>query len=418
MMRRIRDLALVTLLVAVASACGSNTPSGSDATTEDSTTVPVEAATSSVAVPSADVPGVTDSSIKMGMTASITGAFPLAGEQFSGFYQRTIDSVNAEGGVNGRTIDLIILDDGSEGDVALANAQRLVRDEQVFAMTSIGTATTAGILPFLDGEGVPLLFPGAFFAELIDPPRDNAFALFPLYDTQLTSAISWVFEEYGPGTASIVRAEVPAFDAPVAAAEALIPELGGEVIETLNTAFGQEDWGSVIIRLQASNPDYVIMMSSAPDQGRLFSEMRNQEFLPGIAVVGASTVVDQAFIDAAGEVPDDTVFGAVAGTLVQSAPEAQECQELWPEEVMGPYGLNGCASAEVLVEALRQVGPDLTREALVALLADSFGPFQLPYTGVIESASNHLLNRGVGIATIRDQKFVSATDEVVMSEGN
>lgn len=406
----------IGLLVLLTAACGADSEETSTTLSSDQT-APGDDSTVPDDGQASDVPGVTDSSIKIGMTASITGAFPLAGEQFSGWYERTVDQINAAGGINGRTIELTILDDGSEGDVALSNAQRLVRDDEVFAMTTVGTATTAGILPFLESEGVPLLFPAAFFPELIDPPKDNAFALFPLYDAQLTTVIEWAFGEFGPGSAVIVRAEVPAFDAPVTAAEALIPELGGEHLQTINTSFGEADWGSVIIRLQDLQPDYVVMMTSAPDQGRLFQEMSNQGYAPGTAVLGASTLVDQAFLDAAGEVPDGTIYGAVAGTLVQTAPEADECRELWPEEPMGPYGLNGCASAEVMAEALRQLGDDVTREGLTQLLDSAFGPFELPYTGVIESADNHLLNKGIGIATITGGEFVAATDEVIQSDG-
>jgi hypothetical protein len=104
----------------------------------------------------------------------------------------------------------------------------------------------------------------------------------------------------------------------------------------------------------------------------------------------------------------------VPGTVVQTAPEANEVRDLMPNEKLGLFGLEGAASGAMMVEAFKQLGDDLTRSKLIDLLTSKFGPFRLPYTDTAKSAPNHLLIQSVGVATIKDNSFVPATKEFVL----
>ncbi len=103
-------------------------------------------------------PGVTDNEIKIGQTMPYSGALSVYGQigraQLAYFAQ-----INAEGGINGRKITLISLDDGYMPPKALEQVRRLVeQDEVLLVFNSVGTATNIVVRNYLNGKKVPHLF--------------------------------------------------------------------------------------------------------------------------------------------------------------------------------------------------------------------------------------------------------------------
>ncbi|MCC6778968.1 MAG: ABC transporter substrate-binding protein [Hyphomicrobiales bacterium] len=359
--------------------------------------------------------GITANSIKIGLSAGITGPIAFASRQFSGYMQKQFERINTAGGINGRKIELSVLDDGGKGDVALQNAQRLLQQQQVFAMSTIGTATTAGILDFLTKQNVPLLFPGAYNTELVSPTRANTFALYQPYEGQIAALVKWAYGKLGSGSAVIVRANPPSFDLSAKSSAAAVQAGGGQVVSTLNTTYNQPEWTSIVIRVKEASPDYIIVLTTASDMGRLWQELSQQNAQPKKAMLGISPLADQAFLDTAGgNVPDNKIYAALPATVVQTAPEAQSARDLIPNERMGIFGLEGAASASVIAEALRRLGEAPTRAKLVELLHDRFEPYKLPYMDTVKSAPNHLMVQSVGVSTVKGGVFVPATSEFVL----
>jgi branched-chain amino acid transport system substrate-binding protein len=103
-------------------------------------------------------PGITKTSIKLGGSYPFSGpasAYGTIGEGAKAYFK----FLNAKGGVNGRKIDFITLDDGYEPPKALQNARRLVQQDKVFAMfNTLGTPNNLAIWDFLNQQKVPQLY--------------------------------------------------------------------------------------------------------------------------------------------------------------------------------------------------------------------------------------------------------------------
>jgi branched-chain amino acid transport system substrate-binding protein len=92
--------------------------------------------------------GVTDSEVLLGQSAAFKGGAAGLGTELWDGAQAYFDRVNAAGGVNGRKIRVVSLDDGYEGDVTLPNTIRLINTEKVFALFGyVGTPTLVKALP-------------------------------------------------------------------------------------------------------------------------------------------------------------------------------------------------------------------------------------------------------------------------------
>ena len=103
-------------------------------------------------------PGITKTSIKLGGSYPFSGpasAYGTIGEGAKAYFKY----LNAKGGVNGRKITFITLDDAYEPPKALQNARRLVQEEKVFAMfNTLGTPNNLAIWDFLNQQKVPQLY--------------------------------------------------------------------------------------------------------------------------------------------------------------------------------------------------------------------------------------------------------------------
>jgi branched-chain amino acid transport system substrate-binding protein len=103
--------------------------------------------------------GVTDSEILLGQSAAFKGAAAGLGTELWRGAQAYFDKVNAAGGVNGRKIRVVSMDDGYEGDVTLPNTIKLVTQDNVFALFGyVGTPTLVKALPAIQNYSDQGLF--------------------------------------------------------------------------------------------------------------------------------------------------------------------------------------------------------------------------------------------------------------------
>ena len=158
------------------------------------TVAPAPAATVKPAVPV--VRGVTDDTITVGMSAAFSGSSRELGTRMKLGLETAFASINDAGGIAGRTIKLLALDDGYEGKRALANAQELISDRSVFAIIgNVGTPTTKEALPYVLSKKT--LFFGAFTGSGIlrrDPPDRYVFNYRASYEDETAKMINYLVD--------------------------------------------------------------------------------------------------------------------------------------------------------------------------------------------------------------------------------
>jgi len=128
-----------------------------------------------VATPAGDkggaMPGVTATEIKIGQTMPYSGpasAYGVIGKTEQGF----IKMVNEKGGVNGRKINLISLDDSYNPPKSVEQIRKLVENEGVaFIFNSLGTPSNTAIQPYLNEKKVPQLFVATGADKWADPAK-------------------------------------------------------------------------------------------------------------------------------------------------------------------------------------------------------------------------------------------------------
>ena len=105
-------------------------------------------------------PGVTDDRILFGQSAAFTGPAQELGAGMRLGIRAAFDEVNRQGGVNGRRLELMSVDDEYEPEMAIANTIHLINEEEVFALIgAVGTPTSRSAVPITEDSGVPYVAP-------------------------------------------------------------------------------------------------------------------------------------------------------------------------------------------------------------------------------------------------------------------
>jgi branched-chain amino acid transport system substrate-binding protein len=114
-------------------------------------------------------PGVTDTEIKLGQTMPYSG--PASGLSLVGKVQSAyFKMINAQGGVNGRKINLVSLDDAFSPPKTVEQTRTLVEGEKVLAIfSSMGSAPNLSVAKYLNSMRVPQLMAVAGTPKVIDP---------------------------------------------------------------------------------------------------------------------------------------------------------------------------------------------------------------------------------------------------------
>ena len=148
------------------------------------------------AVASAGAPLLAQTSagkIVLGQSCALTGPAAQLGIQFQRGAKLYFDRVNAKGGVNGKTIELVTVDDGYEPDRCKVNTEKLIKDD-VFALFGyIGTPTSLAALPMATAAKVPFLFPFTGAQGLRDPFNRYAFHVRASYFDETAKIVNQLF---------------------------------------------------------------------------------------------------------------------------------------------------------------------------------------------------------------------------------
>jgi ABC-type branched-subunit amino acid transport system substrate-binding protein len=193
--------AAAAVIALVAAGCGSSKSSSSPSTTTGSTATTGGATTATTASGSAPLtasaPGITKTTITLGYITSATGVASSTFADGPAAAQARIALQNAQGGIDGRKIVLVPVDDQSSPTQDLTAAQDLVQTKGVFGIIDFSPFTFGGT-KYLSQHGVPVTGFGFDGPEWAQSQSTNMFSWSPLVDTPIGGS------QYGYTTDAVV----------------------------------------------------------------------------------------------------------------------------------------------------------------------------------------------------------------------
>ncbi len=150
--------------------------------------------------------GVTSDAIVFGQSACFTGPNRNLGLYYRAGILSAFEELNRAGGINGRSIRLLSLDDGYEPEQAAANAERFAAENDVFAVIGgVGTPTAKRIAPVLRSADIPFVgpFTGADFLRNFDR-FPNVVNLRAAYLDEVVTMVDYIVNDLGKNRFGVI----------------------------------------------------------------------------------------------------------------------------------------------------------------------------------------------------------------------
>lgn len=328
--------------------------------------------------------GVSESRILLGQTVGVTGTVAGPVKEMNEGANAYFTKVNKEGGVHGRKIEMIVLDDKFDPALTLANAETLIKKEGVFALfQGRGTPHTQGILPLLEAHNVPLVAPSTGADVFHAPVNRYLFNVRAKYQDEIVKAVDH-FATIGINSIGILHVDdafgqdgLDGFKKAMAARK-LTP--------TTITKFARvkPDYQAAATEIVKAAPAALIIVSSAKNTSEVIKAIRAQggymqimtmsnnsseSFVKDLGPAGNGVMVSQI-------TPAPHLLSTQLGQEFKVAAKASGA-------TVSYAAMEGFINAKVMVEGLKRAGPKLTREgflrAMESMRRVDFGGLMVTY---------------------------------------
>ena len=316
-------------------------------------------------------PGVTDERILIGTWAPLTGPAAAWGTVSRGM-QTLFQLVNAEGGIHGRQVELLIKDDGYQPVRTVGAVKQLVERDQVLAMVGgVGTAPGMAVKDYLTRHGVPWVGPASGAHNWAYPPSPNIFSTAPMYFTESAVLVDYAVQTMGMKRLAIFYLNDDFGKSGLVGARLALSKHGLEPVAEVSSELLDSDLTSQTLRLKESGAEGVFIWATPKHAAVLVGQAAKLALAP--QWFATYVLADQNLMHEITEGKwEGTIYASPGANYLESTPLMEKYrrarERFLPQEREGLFFYSGFAYAEVMVEGLRRAGPDLTRGSLIRAL--------------------------------------------------
>ena len=320
-------------------------------------------------------PGVTAERILFGQSAAFSGPARELGRNMNLGIEAAFQEANRRGGVHGRQLALVTLDDAYEPEAAIANTRKLIEDEGVFALIgAVGTPTSRSAVPITSQAGVPYIAPftGAIF--LRDNTEDGVINLRASYFQETEEIVDRLSRDLGITRIGVMYqndsfGRVGYRGVRQALERRKLDPVAIGVYPRNTTAIK-----AGLLDLQRGNPDAVVVVGAYQPVATLISWARRVGFNPvfaTISFVGSNALAGALGPDGQGVLVSQVVPFPAAGNIAIAVQYRRALAAHAPGTAPGFVSFEGYLAGKLAITALEGCGPDVKRTCLMESLNEA-----------------------------------------------
>jgi ABC-type branched-subunit amino acid transport system substrate-binding protein len=320
--------------------------------------------------------GVFDDRILFGQSAAFEGPAAALGLGMREGILASFNEANANGGVNGRRLELVSYDDGYEPEKAIANTKRLIDENGVFALVGeVGTPTSNAAQPITTEAGVPFIGPFTGAAFLRNPSLRNVINIRGSYDQETEAWIEHLTTDLGVSRIAILYQDDTFGRAGLSGVSKAMEKRGMKLVAEGTFERNTTAVKTALLAIRKAGPEAVVMVGRA-EFIKLAHRLKLDAVFVNISFVGANALAKELGEDGKGVVvtqvvpfPGDTSIPLV--TRYQKALKTAN-----PDAQFGFVSLEGYMVGRLVIEALGKVKGPVTRAGLLSTIKE-VGTFDL-----------------------------------------
>ena len=308
--------------------------------------------------------------IRIGEVGSMTGSEATFGVSTHQGIELAVRQVNASGGINGKKVEVVLVDDQSKPDEAATAVTKLISQNQVSAILGeVASSRSIAMAAIAQDHKIPMVTPSStnpkvtqmgdfiFRVCFIDPFQGEVMAKFALNDLKVkkVAVLRDVKSDYSTGLAQFFKAA--------------LTKGGGEIVVEESYNSGDIDFKSQLTAIRAKAPQAILIPGYYTEVGLIARQAR--ELGLKVPLLGGDGWDSPKLAEIGGKAMDNTYFSNHYSNENQ-APQIQNFIGQFKKSFgVMPDGLSamGYDAAMVLMEAMKKsktLGGNDIREALVA----------------------------------------------------
>jgi len=321
-------------------------------------------------------PGVTDTEIKIGQTVPYSGpasAFSSYGRVMTGYFQM----LNEKGGINGRKVNLISLDNAYSPPKAIEQTRKLVDDDGVLAeVGTVGTVPNVAVQKYLNQNKVPQVFISAGGRRFNDPQNFPwTVSFYPPFEMEGATFGKFIAKNMPNAKIAVLYQNDDYGKDYLAGFKKGLGEGTARIVAEANYDLTYPTVDSEVIQLKASGADALVYFTTPKFAAQAIKKASELNWKPTQFLASPVNSVQGVLAPAGLEKVDGaytTQFTKQAGDPAwANDPDVTEYvafMKKWaPNDSPNDFiGLSGYIIAQAIAIGLKRCGDNLTRENLLA----------------------------------------------------
>ncbi|MGH3359286.1 MAG: branched-chain amino acid ABC transporter substrate-binding protein [Nocardioidaceae bacterium] len=332
-----------------------------------------------------------DGPIKLGMVAPMSGSSSAIGPYMQNGAQLAVDEINADGGVDGRDLELVVEDGACESSAAASAANKLVTEKVTFSVGGYCSGATLPTLPIFERADIPMIIPAANSNELVDQDLPNVFLINGTGTQQADAALTHIEDEGATNVALMDDNTSYSTDIADLTADLLEESGGPDLAGRESVTPGESDYSANVSAILDTDPDFIYWTGYYQEGGLIIRQLRQSGYDGQIMVADGS--VDAKLADIAGVKNAEGVLATMTQTP-QTIPGAEDWIKRYQDEFgsePGPYSTQAYDAVRLSAEAIEQAGSTDSAGLIEAL--EGIDGFEI-FSGPLTFADDHTLSGG------------------------
>ena len=351
-----------------------------------------------------DIPGVSEDRVLFGQSAAFSGPAQALGRGMQLGIRAAFEERNRHGGVHGRSLDLVSLDDTYEPGLAIANTRRLIEDDQVFALVgAVGTPTSNAAEPIASAAGVPYIGPFTGAEFLRSRSRPMVLNVRASYFQETEEMVERLASDLGMSRIGILYQDdsygLAGYKGLSRALKRRKLQITGVGTYPRNTTAVK----TALLDLSHSQPEAVVIIGAYRPVAAFIHWSRLLGFDPvfiNISFVGSNALAHELGEAGNGVLVTQVVPFPGDDSVPVVAAYQRALAEHSPESEPGFVSLEGYIVGRFVVEALERAGRDLTRNGFINAVTLSgihdLGGFELEFGPIDNQGSDRVFLTEIG----------------------
>ena len=354
-------------------------------------------------------PVAAQQTLKFGLAMPLTGSQSSYGKDQIKAAEWAVEDINAKGGVNGKKLEMIVLDTQADPTVGINAVNRLINVDKAPVFVTAWSAVVKAVAPIANREKILELSIGANAPE-ISKLGDYVYTAFPLADVDVTALASYTYKTLGKKNVAILYANN---DSGVEAAKvyrSVFEKEGGKIVAYETYDPKATDFTGMLLKARSANPDFIHLHGLVADMPLVIAQMRQLGMTQRVSTYAGG--YNPQMIEKAGKGAEGLIVTSLAPNEKQNKNVGPYIERWKKAENRIPNGMpytQFLYDAPYLVAALfgyleknkMALTGENMRKALLAVKV-----FDLPMTGKLTINDDHTVRMPVNLLTVENGQFV------------